>query len=883
MKLSLLTVLILLLPPYAVWGSASCSEQLSEGNCALFGQAEGNSSCRWCMEGRLCTDFGGECNNNDQDGLENHGDEGNEEDQEKDQDTVVDDIEEDIDQEDGDDGNEDEQEESGGNSQGDGGDKCNNFQTEMDCMETEKSCFWCASQGKCRDSQCIEEDIDGPPGTQRPRFCAARRNQTMCLLENDSCIWCEDREVCRRSEEECPGKGRLNRCRALSKDTCETEDSGCLWSEGRDRCFSRRGSLPIFGTVLEDFTGTVVCPLLTTQENCTTTLMCRWCGDTCQSAREACEDGSLGERRNPCRLTESEDVCLEMDGCLWCGFTNSTRKCRRATHAVCTTIDDFDEFLDGGGDDDFLSIADSGPCFSIDAQPECDDRLECQWCEAQLRCKNNETACREPSGEVILDLVESSMGRFKIQDDGLGPTDPNTVSVVLSYIYEVTEDGTTIQESLVDLDFQTYNIKQSIDYYLGNIEARKILFESVIDGVGAVEMEVYIMISNGTISEPDWMETWDVQRGDVKFNLVLKDWTFCGQVSPCGNSNEVSAYIDLALEIRGIFDEPVGVEDDSFSYNLGGNVPLRLSSVIEKDGFMQDIPEGFPRLEISDDQGPVFVFRFPIFEDFIVYDPLIPYSNSIPILTDEPEEDPPEEEQITTAPVSSSPTVSPVQVNSWPPKEVAREGGLSLALIVGIIFFTVGFCCVGGLCGYFGFVVLRRGEKKDRRRTNLSGWDRKRVTSDDYDEEGFHDEVGHHAAGRFGNATENDHDGLLRQNDDSKRIEDDPPSSYIHVVREQFHDEPQCDDDDDDENGDDENDDENGDDDENCDDDENDDENGDDDENSEEDDENDDENGEEDDSNDDDNESGDDGIESDDDDDDDDEEKDDATQESDKK
>jgi hypothetical protein len=218
------------------------------------------------------------------------------------------------------------------------------------------------------------------------------------------------------------------------------------------------------------------------------------------------------------------------------------------------------------------------------------------------------------------------------------------------------------------------------------------------------------------------------------------------------------------LEIRGNSDAPDQSEDDALLFSLGGNVPLVLSSVVQVDGFVQDMPEGFPRLESSESQGYVFVFRFPIFSDFIEYDPIVPYSSSIPVLTDEPVVDtaitPTSNPTNTTtiAPVGSptasreAPTPSPV-VNIPEEKKVEDDGGLSVGAIVGIV---VGLLGLGGICGFVGFVVLRRKGDSE------SGTDGKGLITVDGDEN-FDDEQGR---GRYKDDVDDDNSNNNGDDDD---------------------------------------------------------------------------------------------------------------------
>eukprot|EP00977_Amphora_coffeiformis_P029669 scaffold42177_cov145-Amphora_coffeaeformis.AAC.1 len=147
-------------------------------------------------------------------------------------------------------------------------------------------------------------------------------------------------------------------------------------------------------------------------------------------------------------------------------------------------------------------------------------------------------------------------------------------------------------------------------------------------------------------------------EGDVKFNVIMKDWIFCGdEGSAC--EDQPSAYVDVALEIKGKADSPQASDVSRLLFNLGGNVPLLLSAEVEVDGAVEEIAPGFPRAESAPNQGTTFVFRFPRFTEKVEYDPIVPYSTAV--IADISEDVTEDDMQATV-----SPTLSPVVTTYTP-------------------------------------------------------------------------------------------------------------------------------------------------------------------------------------------------------------------------
>eukprot|EP00977_Amphora_coffeiformis_P023408 scaffold13297_cov184-Amphora_coffeaeformis.AAC.1 len=390
------------------------------------------------------------------------------------------------------------------------GPSCPSFSAVHECLDSEFGCFWCAAQSKCRKSFA---DCPGNErlANKRPNVCVSIRNETECEtteIENDNststCVWCAEESLCRADTNECPGQGRGNPCHTYeSVEDCES-DFICTWFEVAEKCTAARGMAKnTTAGDSDDKRGRTppACPLLTSLDKCTGEASCRWCPEQelCQKASQSCPNGSLGQRGNPCPKQDSESNCTSIEGCLWC---IGLGECKKAVHdAICQeTEGDLDDEDSSAG-----NYTDTGDhlCRRQDAAPECNEQESCHWCEAQFSCRPVETNCTTPSKMVGVELFPigrdnttdddsrqqrggGSYSYFKIQDQGLGPTDPNAVGIGLSHLYEITESGETIESSLVDLTLQEYQVKQSIGPFFGNnnIQARKISFKANIDNVG---------------------------------------------------------------------------------------------------------------------------------------------------------------------------------------------------------------------------------------------------------------------------------------------------------------------------------------------------------------------------------------------------------------
>eukprot|EP00934_Nitzschia_sp_Nitz4_P002983 Nitzschia sp. Nitz4//scaffold37_size175936//60473//63070//NITZ4_002040-RA/size175936-processed-gene-0.184-mRNA-1//1//CDS//3329549770//2973//frame0 len=628
-------------------------------------------------------------------------------------------------------------------------------------------CFWCTQASVCKPN------YKACPGNEevayKENICKPLTNETDCE-DSGECVWCSNSTTCAASEMECPNEGRGNVCQTLAVEFCNTTDT-CDWVESIDKCMGVRAAERIRDAQEkrdERFTKDQ-CAELATEANCTSQTVCRWCEDDsqCLKANERCSDGSSGNRGNPCPHLSNQTDCSSTSGCLWC---DEAEVCTKDTNDACLeTLGDALEYN----------------CSRQDAEPDCEDLEGCQWCDAQSRCRLNATQCANPSGRPAVDLGDGHEGRFHIRDNGLGTTDPNSVSISLEYLYEIAEDGTTIESSLVDLGYLDFEYEQVVGTFFGDIEARKVSFSTDIEGVGMLVMDVYLILSNGTITLPGDTESWPVVVGDVKFNIKLTDWEFCDTSSLCGNVNETSAYIDMAFKITGSLADPEQDESNALMFDLGGNVPLLLSNLVVVDDSVQELPEGFPRVESTEDEGTVFVFRFPRFENAAEYDPVVPYSYSVIDVTDDaPTALPTATPTISpTAAPTKSPTPSPTASPTLAPT-AAKKDGMSVGAIIGIVIAALLVCCC---CCAVPAVLKKRAQEGSE------------VRDDDEprgNEHMFHDEMG--------NVDKDTNDSDLEEESDNEEDsdeEEDDEEDEEESDEEEEEEDYEDDDDDDDDDG----------------------------------------------------------------------------------
>ena len=132
-------------------------------------------------------------------------------------------------------------------------------------------------------------------------------------------------------------------------------------------------------------------------------------------------------------------------------------------------------------------------------------------------CKFSGVPCDEVAATVAVEIDYESPA-FSVRNGGLGEADPNAVDVSLNYIFEVAEDNTEIPFSFVDVQNQDFTVSQTEGVYLG-IKSRMARYTTDIAGVGSVELIVYKILEEGTLTT-DAGEMFKVREGGTCYTLT---------------------------------------------------------------------------------------------------------------------------------------------------------------------------------------------------------------------------------------------------------------------------------------------------------------------------------------------------------------------------
>lgn len=242
------------------------------------------------------------------------------------------------------------------------------------------------------------------------------------------------------------------------------------------------------------------------------------------------------------------------------------------------------------------------------------------------------TFLQSSAAEITTDIVGKS-GKIKIYDTNTIGQDRNAIMMTMDFLYELDASGKIVgNQGSEKHGTQTFANQQftfsSVEEVLySDLTADHFSFEASIYNAGSIKVDTYVFKEDGVITTSA-DETYDVFAGDFKFSIELIDWKWC---NPC-SAGETGAFVDVGIELKGRNSEPS--EDD-----LGGGIPVILSSKILADENVIDMPAGYPKIVskdsydlngdgVKDGNGrgkKLFIFRFPKEggADLYDYDPII--------------------------------------------------------------------------------------------------------------------------------------------------------------------------------------------------------------------------------------------------------------------
>mmetsp|Transcript_108796 Transcript_108796/g.313474 ORF Transcript_108796/g.313474 Transcript_108796/m.313474 type:complete len:306 (+) Transcript_108796:94-1011(+) len=212
--------------------------------------------------------------------------------------------------------------------------------------------------------------------------------------------------------------------------------------------------------------------------------------------------------------------------------------------------------------------------------------------------------------------VYGQSGKFKMYDSALGTqgSAPGP-TVTMDELVErdaggaaVCNSGPMAQKhsvnSFATQDFTVHDVEP--DIAIGEARANRVKFNTDIgNAIGNLQVDTYVISQGGKVGNGE--EEWSFAAADMKWNVVFNSWNFCTD----------GAYLDLKVTVSGLEGAEKAADGSKVTF---GNTSLVLARKVELDGVLQEMPEGFPSIDIQG--GAVgIVFRFPRFESNATYDP----------------------------------------------------------------------------------------------------------------------------------------------------------------------------------------------------------------------------------------------------------------------
>lgn len=217
--------------------------------------------------------------------------------------------------------------------------------------------------------------------------------------------------------------------------------------------------------------------------------------------------------------------------------------------------------------------------------------------------------------------VLGQSGKIMIFDGELGKSDPDRVTMTMDYLHELDANDQVVgkagpparKHSTETFANQRFTYSGIEEVLFSNLTADYLSFDSKVYSAGTIKVEAYIFKESGTITTST-NETLEVLEGDFKFAIQLIDWNWC---DPCEDGT--ATHIDVGIELKGKANTPT--EED-----LGGGISVILSDLIDIDGNVVEMPDGYPKV-VTKNSKTLFVFRFPKEggADLYDYDPIITF------------------------------------------------------------------------------------------------------------------------------------------------------------------------------------------------------------------------------------------------------------------
>ncbi|CAE7687386.1 unnamed protein product [Symbiodinium sp. CCMP2456] len=222
--------------------------------------------------------------------------------------------------------------------------------------------------------------------------------------------------------------------------------------------------------------------------------------------------------------------------------------------------------------------------------------------------------------------IQGQSGKFTIVPKG---SSGNSVGI------RVTMDALREVDAAGEAVGQTGSVKHSVntfaaqDFTVGSVEqvtvgsvgAAKISFESTVSSIGSLGVDTYLIADSGAVGMNN--DSWSVDIGDLKWNIRLWDWTWCGDSGATCKSGEVGDAIELDITVQNMGGGSASKKDGSNkTVSLGGSAQLQLSTQVQTDCTWVEMAPDYPMVT-TQGSSTTITFRFPRFSSSSLYDPVI--------------------------------------------------------------------------------------------------------------------------------------------------------------------------------------------------------------------------------------------------------------------
>jgi len=253
----------------------------------------------------------------------------------------------------------------------------------------------------------------------------------------------------------------------------------------------------------------------------------------------------------------------------------------------------------------------------------------------------------QESGSMTLDDISvKALGHSgkisitKTTTNSTNGTEINEVVMDFSSLIERDINGTEVGTS--GPNKHSYNNFAQMDFTISEMTTIKyqnltaltfnLFATNLIEASTSFQGILYIFNDTGSIKAGE-REFANVDVGTVKFSVEINNWPFCEVTDQCpgphcckkGQTVEVGKYLDFEMEIKG--KDAAKKTNNNKKYSLGGGSNLILFDSVLIDGNWTTLDKGYPKYS-TEGSKEIYTFRFPKFNDSLIYDPLVNYDGT---------------------------------------------------------------------------------------------------------------------------------------------------------------------------------------------------------------------------------------------------------------